>query len=179
MAEIPKASSNRSIILVGLMGEGKSSIGKYLAKSLVLPFYDSDDQIVSAANCSIHEFFKLYGEAEFRKLEERVIQRLLSGPKHVLATGGGAFMSKKTRTVILNNGISVWLRASLEVLLERTSRREGRPLLSKGNPREILKSLMDQRYPTYTQADIIIDTHNQPHQNTVDQIINSYKKILG
>ena len=171
--------SDKPIVLIGLMGAGKSSIGRKLASKLVLPFWDSDDEIATTSNCSIPEIFAIYGEARFRGLEEMVIERLLSGPPHVLATGGGAFMNKKIQALIKKKAVSIWLKAELETLIKRTSRKKGRPLLDKGDPTLILKDLMDKRYPIYSSADIIVESADQPHENMVNQIISAYSKLIG
>jgi len=162
---------DRSIVLVGLMGAGKTSVGRRLAQRLDLPFVDADHEIEQAAGCTIEEIFKLYGEAEFRDGERRVMQRLLNGPCIVLATGGGAFMDPDTRAGIVENGISVWLRAELEVLLRRVLRRSDRPLLQKGDPKAILKQLIDLRYPVYAEANITVDSSDGPHDVVVEKII--------
>lgn len=158
---------DRSIVLVGLMGAGKTSVGRRLAKALALPFVDADEEIEAAAGCSIADFFQLYGEAEFRAGERRVIKRLLAGPVCVLATGGGAFMEPATRKAIRKHGISVWLRADLDVLLKRVRRRNNRPLLQGGDQRQILQDLMTARYPIYGEADIVVDSCDGPHDDVV------------
>lgn len=165
----------RSIVLVGLMGAGKSTVGRRLAHRLKLPFLDADSEIEAAAGMSISDIFATYGEAHFRDGEVRVIRRLLSQPRHVLATGGGAFMRSETRQAIAENGISVWLRADLDTLVKRVSRRGGRPLLAEGDARETLSGLIAERYPVYALADIIVDTGNGPHETVVDAIIEKLK----
>ncbi|MBT5264452.1 MAG: shikimate kinase [Rhodospirillaceae bacterium] len=160
----------RSIVLVGLMGAGKTAIGKRLAERLGVSFIDADHEIERAADSTINEIFERYGEDEFRQGERRVIARLLSGPPKVLATGGGAFMAQETREAIRENGVSVWLKADLEVLFERVSRRSHRPLLKTGNPRDILRDLMDKRYPVYAEADLTVETFNGPIEATVDRV---------
>ena len=155
------------------MGSGKSSVGRRLAKRLGLPFTDADAEIVKAAGCSIEDIFELYGEDAFRDGERRVIARLLGDGPQVLATGGGAFMDPATRASIGDHGVSVWLRADLDVLVKRIARRSGRPLLKNGDPREILKGLMETRDPLYAQADIAIDTGDEPPDVTVDRIVDS------
>ena len=162
----------RTIILVGLMGAGKSSVGRRLASRLAVPFIDADDEIEKAAGCSIEDFFELHGEAAFRDGERRVIARLLEGPVHVLATGGGAFMDPRTREVMGERAVSVWLRADLELLVKRTSRRNDRPLLKKGKPREVLGRMIAERYPVYAHADITVDSGEGPHENVVKEIIH-------
>src|SRR5579859_5380824 len=148
----------RTLVLVGLMGAGKTSIGKRIAQRLDVPFTDADGEIEAAANMTVAEIFARDGEAAFRAGERRVISRLLDGPVHVLATGGGAFMDPRTRARIRERGISIWLRAELELLLARVARRDNRPLLKAGDPRTVLASLMEKRYPVYAEADLIVDS---------------------
>jgi len=177
MNTILPSVSDKSIVMIGLMGAGKSSIGRRLADTLGLEFIDTDEEIIKAAGCSITDIFGIYGEAAFRDLEEKVIERLLQEPKRIIATGGGAYMHPDTRRRIDENAITVWLRAELDTLVERTGRRGGRPLLEQGNPREILKSLIDQRYPVYANADIIIDTGADGHDMTVRRIISALQEF--
>jgi len=177
MSAILSPDSDKSIVMIGLMGAGKSSIGKRLADALGLAFVDTDDEIVKAAGCAIADIFELYGEQAFRDLEERVIERLLHEPRCVIATGGGAYMHPETRRRIEESAITVWLRADLDILVERTGRRGGRPLLEQGNPREILKSLIDQRHPVYANADIIIDTGPDGHDITVQRIVTALSEF--
>lgn len=162
---------HKPIVLIGLMGAGKSSVGRRLAHRLRLPFADADEEIVKAAGRSVAEIFEVYGEAAFRDGERRVILRLLNGGEHVLATGGGAFMDPTIREAIAREAVSVWLRASLDVLVERTGRRTDRPLLRDGEPRTKLKALMEERYPIYAGADLIIDTGAEPPDATVDRVL--------
>lgn len=157
--------------MVGLMGAGKSSIGRKLAQRLGVPFVDADHEIETAAGCTIEEIFERFGEAAFRDGERRIIHRLLERPAHVLATGGGAFMDAETRARIKQSAISVWLRADLDVLVRRVGRRTNRPLLKRGEPREILAKLMEQRYPIYAEADIRIDSIDGPTDATVDRVL--------
>ncbi len=147
----------RTVVLVGLMGSGKSSVGRRLAQRLALPFRDADIEIEQAAGQTIPEIFATHGEAHFRDGERRVIARLLDEPVHVLATGGGAFMDTRTREAIAERGIAIWLRVDLDELVRRTARRNHRPLLNQGDPRQILAGLMEQRYPVYAEADITVD----------------------
>lgn len=161
----------RTIVLVGLMGAGKTKIGRRLASRLNLPFFDSDEEIETAAGETIEEIFQHRGEAAFRDGERRVIARLLQGPVHVLATGGGAFMDAATRRVIAERGVSVWLRADLDVLFARVSRRSNRPLLKTPDPRAVLAELIDRRYPVYAQADITIDSGDGPPEATATRTI--------
>ena len=167
----PLPYAARSIVLVGLMGSGKSSVGKRLAQRLGLPFTDADNEIEAAAGCSIEEIFARHGEAAFRDGERRVITRLLEGPRQVLATGGGAFMDAVTRAKIRERGTSVWLKADLDVLVKRCGRRSSRPLLQQGEPRQVLERLMQQRYPVYAEADLTIDSGEQPHELVVEAIV--------
>ena len=170
---------SKPIVLVGLMGAGKTCIGTRLAAKLGLPFVDADTEIERAAGCSVPDIFELYGESEFRKGERRVIARLLKDPVHVLATGGGAFMDNATRKEVRNRAISVWLRADLNLLVSRTGRRASRPLLENGNRRDILKRLIDERHPIYANADLVIDSARESPDLTVDRLINALKKFTG
>ncbi len=169
---LPKANT-KTIVMVGLMGAGKTSIGRRLAARVGLPFVDADEEIEAAAGSSIEDIFERLGEASFRDGERRVIARLLDGPPIVLATGGGAFMDPQTRERINQKAISVWLRADLDTLVRRTSRRNDRPLLKNGDPREILARLMDQRYPTYQQANIVVDSVDAPAEETVQSVLDA------
>jgi len=158
------------------MGAGKSTVGRRLAKRLRLPFIDADDEIKKAAGCSIEDIFELYGENEFRAGEKRVMERLLDEGPMVLATGGGAFMNDEIRARIKAQSTSVWLKAGLDALAERTSRRGGRPLLKTGDPRKTLEKLINERYPVYGEADITISTDGQSHESAVALIINALRK---
>jgi len=161
----------RTIVLVGLMGAGKSKIGRRLAARLNLPFFDSDHEIEMAAGESIEEIFANRGERVFRNGERRVIARLLAQPVHVLATGGGAFMDSLTRAVIARRGVSVWLRADLDVLASRVLRRSNRPLLKQGEPRAILAELIERRYPVYAEADVVVDSGEASPEATVTRAV--------
>lgn len=161
----------RSIVLVGLMGAGKSTVGRRLAAALHLPFYDADHEIEAAAGCTISDFFERYGEPAFRDGERRVIARLLEGPRHVLATGGGAFMDAGTRQLIKHQGLSIWLRAGIELLMTRVAKRQTRPLLQTGDPRATMEKLMAERYPTYAEADLTVESNGGPHDTVVQQIL--------
>lgn len=171
--DVLQAIGERSIVLVGLMGAGKTSIGRRLAEKLGLPFVDADHEIAAAAGKSIPDIFAEHGEAHFRDGERKVIARLLENGKQVLATGGGAFMNDETRAGIKQHGISVWLKADVETLLERVAKRGGRPLLEGDNPEGVLRNLADQRYPTYALADITVESTNAKHQNTVHDVIRA------
>ena len=149
---------DRSIVLVGLMGAGKSCIGRRLAQKLGVPFTDADTEIERAAGLTIAEIFAKYGEPAFRDGERRVMARLLQGPPGVLSAGGGAFMDLETRALIKQRGISIWLRAELDTLVARTKGRNHRPLLNNADPRQVLADMMRVRYPVYAEADITVDT---------------------
>ena len=162
----------RSIVLVGLMGAGKSSVGKRLAQRIALDFVDADHEIERAASCTIEEIFARFGEPAFRDGERRVINRLLEDRSPiVLATGGGAFMDPDTRACIRARGVSIWLRADVDVLFRRVARRTHRPLLKQGNPRDVLERLIALRYPVYAQADLTVDSDDSPAEETVDRVI--------
>lgn len=163
----------RSLVLIGLMGAGKSSIGKRLANALNAPFTDADTEIEKAAGKSINEIFEEDGEVFFRDGEYRVISRLLREPGQVLATGGGAFMKAETREEIAKAGISVWLKADLDLLMSRVSRRDTRPLLRRENPAGIMAKLIEDRYPVYAQADITVVSRDAPHEEIVNEIIEA------
>ena len=164
---------DRAIVLVGLMGAGKSALGRRLAAKLDLRFVDADAEIEKAAGCSIEDFFAIHGEPAFREGERRVVARLLGEGPHVLATGGGAFMDPETRRRIRERGISVWLRADIELLLARVSRRDDRPLLKEGDKRETLARLINERYPIYAEADIVVDSEDVPHERMVEKIVEA------
>lgn len=167
-----------SLVLVGLMGAGKSSVGRRLAQKLGLPFVDADSEIENAAGCSIEDFFELYGEAEFRDGERRVIARLLDGPLCVIATGGGAFMNEETRGKVQDTGISIWLKADLDTLVERVSRRGGRPLLKDAPPEDVLNDLIETRYPVYAEADITVESSDGSTWDTVDRTLDALDHYL-
>ena len=170
---IVAALGARSLVLVGMMGAGKSSIGRRLATRLCVPFADADNEIEVAAGMSIPDIFSTYGEAHFRSGETRVIARLLEGGPQVLATGGGAFMHADTRAAIAAHGVSIWLNADLDVLMRRIKRRQDRPLLKTEDPGETLRALMMERYPVYAQADITIQSREVPHDKIVDEIVGA------
>jgi shikimate kinase len=165
------ALGRRSVVLVGMMGAGKSSIGRRLANRLGIPFVDADSEIEKAAGMSIAEIFSAHGEPYFRAGEARVIARLLDGGPQVLATGGGAFMNPETRAGIRAKGVSVWLRASLDVLSRRIKRRGDRPLLKTADPADTLRRLIDERYPVYAEADLTVESRDVPHDTIVDEIV--------
>jgi shikimate kinase len=160
----------RTVALVGMMGAGKTSIGRRLAAKLDVPFRDADHEIETAAGCTVSEIFGRFGETAFREGECRVIGRLLHEPPHILATGGGAFINANTRARIKSEALSIWLRASVDTILGRVQRRETRPLLRDGDPRETLQKLLAIREPIYAEADIVLETCDAPHATIVDRI---------
>lgn len=169
---VTKALGGRSVALVGMMGSGKSSIGRRLALRLGIPFRDADAEIERAAGMSIPDIFSIRGEAEFRSGEARVILRLLENGPQVLATGGGAFMNSDTRAAVASKGISVWLNAEFDVLMRRIRRRHDRPLLKTGDPAETVRKLIQERYPIYALADLTIESRDVPHEKIVDEIVS-------
>jgi shikimate kinase len=169
----------RTLVLVGMMGAGKSSVGKRLAQALDLPFKDADEEIERAAGLSIPDIFALRGESEFREGERRVIARLLDDPPHILATGGGAFVNPDTRALVRSkNAVSIWLKADPEVLARRVGRKDNRPLLRGKDPRQVLSELLAAREPAYSQADVIVESNDGPHQHTVDAILAALRATL-
>jgi shikimate kinase len=168
----------RTIALVGLMGVGKSSVGRRLAHALELPFRDADSEVEAAAGRSISDIFADLGEEAFREGERRVITRLLEQEPHVLATGGGAFINPETRALIKSKAISVWLKADLDVLARRISRKDTRPLLVGKDPLEVLEAQAQARYPAYGEADLVVETGDAAHHVTVEQIINALSDHL-
>jgi shikimate kinase len=179
MTAAPPFSVPKTIVLVGLMGAGKSSIGRRLAQMLALPFADADTEIEAAAGATVEEIFARDGEAAFRNGERRVLARLLDNPIQVLATGGGAFMDPETRALIHARAISIWLRADLDLLVARVARRNNRPLLKNGDPRSILAQLIEERYPIYAEADLVVDSLDGPPEATLAKILAVLGKFLG
>lgn len=173
------AGPSRSIVLVGLMGAGKTNIGRRLANRLHLPFIDADSEIEAAAGATIEEIFQRHGEAYFRDGERRVIARLLDGPVHVMAAGGGAFMDAQTRARIRERAISIWLRADIELLLARVARRDNRPLLKDGDRRAILAALIEKRHPIYAEADIVVDSIDGPPELTLGKVVSELKRFTA
>lgn len=170
---IKRMLGKRSVVLVGLMGAGKSTIGKRVAQFLGVSFVDADAEIEIAARMTIPELFDRYGEAEFRDLERRVIRRVLrTGPK-VLATGGGAFMNEQTRKAISRAGVSVWLKAELDVLMERVGRKSNRPLLQTADPRATMQALMDARYPVYGMAQITVMSRDEKKDVMAGEVVDA------
>ena len=175
----PGGNLDRSIVLVGLMGAGKSCIGKRLAQYFNMPFVDADREIEAAAGCSISDIFEVHGEQAFRDGERRVIARLLGNPIHVMATGGGAFMDPQTRTLIKEKSISIWLRAELDQLLKRVGRRNDRPLLKNVDQRVKLTELIEIRYPVYAEADVTVDSADGPPEMTMDRVLDALDAYLN
>ncbi|MEO5372690.1 MAG: shikimate kinase [Alphaproteobacteria bacterium] len=175
----PGMAVPRTVVMVGLMGAGKSAIGRRLATRIGLPFVDADAEIEAAAGCTIDDFFARYGESAFREGERRVMARLLSGPVCVLAAGGGAFIDSGTRAIIRDKAVSVWLRADLEILVNRTSGRGHRPLLNQGDPRETLRRLIEVRYPIYAEADITVDSVDDAREAMVQRVVESLERHFG
>jgi len=169
----------RCVVLVGMMGAGKTSIGRRLAGALHLPFLDADAEIEKAANLSIAEIFAHYGEAHFREGEQRVVARLLAGGPAIVATGGGAFISEETRARCRQESVTVWLRADPSVLVERVRKKGVRPLLNDPDPEGVIKRLLHEREPYYAEADIVIASREGPHQAVVAEIIAALDKHLG
>ena len=169
---------DRPLVLVGMMGVGKTSVGKRLAAALGLPFVDADDEIEQAAQMSIPEIFERFDEAYFRDGERRVIARLVAGPRRVIATGGGAFVNSDTRRMILEKAIAVWIDSDIDTLMERVGRKDNRPLLKQGNPREILTRLKAERESAYAEAQIHVTSGNVPHTRTVSEILKGIDQWL-
>ncbi len=167
----PGLAPRKTLVLVGLMGAGKSSVGRRLAARLGLPFTDADQEIEAAAGMTIEEIFARHGEPAFRDGERRVIARLLDSPAHVLATGGGAFMDTRTRALIHERATSIWLHAELDELVRRVSRRTDRPLLKGGDPRAVLERLIAERHPIYAEADVTVPSSVGSAEETVDRIM--------
>jgi shikimate kinase len=168
----------RSVVLVGLMGAGKSTVGRRLAQKLGLPFRDADHEIEAAAGMTIPDIFAIYGETYFRDGERRVIARLLQEGPMVLATGGGAFMSEETRARIRERGVSVWLRADIDVLMRRVRKRDNRPLLQNADPEGTMRKLIEARHPVYAQADLTVESHEAPHDRVVHEVARALKAWL-
>jgi shikimate kinase len=171
--------AGRPLVLVGMMGAGKTTVGRRLAQRLGRRFVDSDDEIEKAANMSIEEIFAAHGEAEFRAGEARVIARILRENDIVLATGGGAFMSAETRELVRAGAVSVWLKADFEVLFARVSRRANRPLLKTADPRRSLKTLIEARYPIYAEADVTVTSRDVPQDAVAAEVVLSVVRHLA
>lgn len=170
-ARIVELLGRRSVVLVGMMGAGKTSVGKRLAGRLGLTFIDADTAIEEAAKKSVTEIFAEHGEDYFRQGERRVIARLLREPRQIIATGGGAFMNAETRAAIRSAGLSIWLKADWELLYERVRRRPTRPLLQTADPEGTLRALVEARYPVYAEADLTVQSVDVPHEAMVDAVV--------
>lgn len=166
----------RTIALVGLMGVGKSTVGRRLARRLALPFADGDEAIEDAAGMSVSDIFASLGEGEFRAGEARVMRRLLEGPRIVLATGGGAMLNLETRALMKRRAVTVWMRADLETVAQRVQRRDTRPLLRGRDPLEALTALAEARYPVYAEADVVVDVAGGAHAQAVDAIVAALER---
>ncbi len=169
----------RTVVLIGLMGAGKSCIGRKLAARIGAPFVDADEEIERAAGLTVAEIFAKYGESAFRDGERRVMSRLIQGSPSIVSAGGGAFMDAETRDLIKGNAVSIWLRADLETLVARTKGRSHRPLLNKGDPREILAELMRVRGPTYAEADLVVETGVDNPNVTTARVLAALEGHLG
>ena len=165
--------AGRNLILVGLMGAGKTAIGKLVANALSIPYIDTDQEIEEAARMTVAELFAQYGEPEFRALETRVIERILTEGPAIVSTGGGAFVNPQNRSLIASSGLSMWLKADLETLWERVKRRQTRPLLKTANPKQTLKDLMDSRYPIYAEADLTVLSRNARKETVMQDVLKA------
>jgi shikimate kinase len=168
----------KTLVLVGMMGAGKSSIGWRLARKMGVPFYDTDQEVERAAGCSVADIFETWGEKAFRDAERRVIKRLLSGQTQVISTGDGAFVDEESRALIKENAISIWLRADPEVLYERVIRRDTRPLLFDGDAKQILEEMIERRYPIYAKADLTVESNDDAHEATVERVMEALKNLI-
>jgi shikimate kinase len=168
----------RSVVLVGLMGSGKSTIGRKLAQVIDLEFFDSDTEIENASRMSVKDLFAVYGEPEFRALEQRVMLRLMEDGPRIISTGGGAFINPEVREAVLKGGIAVWLDADIDVLMERVGRRETRPLLNNDDPEATMRALMESRYPTYAEAQIRVMSRNERKDIMVGEVIEALRVYL-
>lgn len=179
MKEIFEVSLPKTIVLVGMMGVGKTSIGRRLAKKLGVEFIDSDHEVEIAAKCSVSDIFEIYGEEVFRDVERRVIKRLLTEKPHVLATGGGAFADEETRSIIKQDGISVWLKAAPETLIPRLERRDHRPQFHEGDTADRLQELLENYSPLYAQAQIHVDCTRMSPEETTEKILLELNRYLS
>ncbi len=171
MRPVNRALRAQPIALVGLMGVGKTTVGRRLARRLSVPFYDSDEEIENASGRTVAGYFKDHGEADFRAGERRVIERILDGSPLILATGGGAFIPEETRTILQERAITVWLKGDFETIMERVSRKDTRPLLKVPDPRARMRELMDERYPIYAEAHVTVPIAKGPHIRTVNKVV--------
>ena len=174
---VKRMLDGRPIVLIGLMGAGKTTIGRRLAQRLAMNFADADQEIEQAAGKTIPEIFEDHGEDHFRDGERRVIARLLQSGQQVIATGGGAFMNAETRQNIRDHAVSVWLRADFDLLMKRVRRRSHRPLLRTADPDAVMRKLIEERYPVYGEADVIVDSRDVPHNSIVSDVINALANL--
>ncbi|AZN96500.1 shikimate kinase [Mesorhizobium sp. M9A.F.Ca.ET.002.03.1.2] len=170
---------DRSVVFVGLMGAGKTAIGRKVAGMLGLPFIDSDQEIESVSRMTVPDLFERYGETEFRALEQRVILRVLEHGPQVLSTGGGAFMSAQTREAIQGHGVSVWLKAEIDLLMDRVSKKQNRPLLKSADPRAVIERLMVERYPVYATADVTVPTRDDRKEVIAAEVVSALCRHFG
>lgn len=173
VAQAKAALGKRNLVLVGLMGAGKSAIGRLAASTLGLPFVDSDHEIERVSRMTVAELFAAYGEEEFRALETRVIKRLLRSGPRVISTGGGAYINERTRRLVRKGGLTIWLKADLDVLWERVNKRETRPLLKTANPKKTLENLMLARYPVYAEADLTVVSRDTSKEAMVEEVLKA------
>lgn len=178
-SEMRDKLGERTIVFVGLMGAGKTAIGRQVAQILDLPFADSDHEIEAVSKMTVPELFERYGEPEFRALEQRVIERLMKGGPRIVSTGGGAFMNAQTRQVIRDHGLAVWLKADLDLLMERVSKRQNRPLLKDPDPRGVMLRLMEERYPIYAQAHLTFETRDAKREIITEETLQAIARYLG
>ena len=171
--------AGRSVVFVGLMGAGKTAIGRKVAAMLALPFVDSDQEIESVSRMTVPELFERYGETEFRALEQRVILRVLENGPQVLSTGGGAFMNAQTREAIASHGVSVWLKAEIDLLMDRVSKKQNRPLLKSADPRAVLERLMAERYPVYAEANVTVPTRDDRKEVIAAEVADALCRHFG
>ncbi len=179
MTERSAERLKKTVVLVGMMGVGKTTVGRRLAAKLGVPFVDADIEIETAAGCSIEEIFARHGEASFREGERRVIARLLKGPVCVIAAGGGAFNDEQTRANIRESGISVWLRAEVDLIMRRVAKRSNRPLLKTADPRGTVERLLAERSPIYALADVAVDCLDGPPDSTAGRVIAALENLCG
>lgn len=174
-----KAAIARHIVLVGMMGAGKTTVGRRLAARLGLPFVDSDAEIEQAAGMSVSELFRRHGEESFRRGEAQIMARLLKSPPQVIATGGGAILHPQTRRLMKKHALSIWLKADLDTIVRRATRRKTRPLLQSGDPRATISRLMEERAPYYAQADVVVESRTGPHARTVEAIVETIEPLIA
>lgn len=178
MRPVNRVLRAQPIALVGLMGVGKTTVGRRLSKRIDVPFYDSDEEIERASGRTVVGYFRDHGEADFRDGERRVIDRILDGRPLILATGGGAFIPPETREILLERAITVWLKGDFETIMERVSRKDTRPLLRVPDPRKRMRELMDERYPIYAKAHVTVPIAKGPHVRTVNRVLRHLDRYI-